>query len=230
MAGKDGAKPVKAFRVTYDSAKKTKVSPNSSARVAATVSTSCGEGRDEKEIQSKNLEGASSVTAENLAVSDSVVGDQVTYDSAKKTKVSPNSGARVAATVSTSCGEGRDEKEIQSKNLEGASSVTAEILAVSDSVVGDQFAIVQLDDGVQGSNDFEENDIDPEIKPSHPALPISSTSSSYQQYMVPNPVYGMPVVPTARRERSVGVFGCVFNVGKLLVRFACPCFRITEAY
>ncbi|WOG84299.1 hypothetical protein DCAR_0103482 [Daucus carota subsp. sativus] len=86
------------------------------------------------------------------------------------------------------------------------------------------------------SNDFqfafpsEENDIDPEIKPSHPALPISSTSSSYQQYMVPNPVYGMPVVPTARRERSVGVFGCVFNVGKLLVRFACPCFRITEAY
>nr|XP_017252536.1 PREDICTED: NAC domain-containing protein 89-like [Daucus carota subsp. sativus] len=93
---------------------------------------------------------------EGLDCADTTVLCRVTYDSAKKTKVSPNSSARVAATVSTSCGEGRDEKEIQSKNLEGASSVTAEILAVSDSVVGDQFAIVQLDDGVQGSNDFGE--------------------------------------------------------------------------
>ncbi|KAK1370561.1 formin-like protein 5 [Heracleum sosnowskyi] len=76
----------------------------------------------------------------------------------------------------------------------------------------------------------EENDIDPEIRPLLPTLPVSSRSSCYQQYMVPNPVYGMHVVPTTRRERSFGVFGCVFNVGKHLVRVACPCFRIKEAF
>lgn len=86
------------------------------------------------------------------------------------------------------------------------------------------------------SNDFryaftsEENDVDPEIKPLLPTLPVTSTSSSYQQYMLPNPVYGMPVVPTTTRERSFGVFGCVFNVGKHLIRVAFPCFRIKEAY
>lgn len=89
------------------------------------------------------------------------------------------------------------------------------------------------------SNDFQftftweenENYVDPEIQPLLPTLPVSTTSSSYQHYMVPIPVYGMPVVPTARRsERSFGVIGCVFNVGKHLVRVACPCFRIKEAY
>ncbi|KAF4403612.1 hypothetical protein G4B88_002465 [Cannabis sativa] len=53
----------------------------------------------------------------------------------------------------------------------------------------------------------------------------SSSSSSYQQYMVPNPVYGIPVV-VAERERSGGVFGCVVNFGRHLFRCFFPCYRI----
>ncbi|PON68569.1 homeobox protein, partial [Trema orientale] len=48
----------------------------------------------------------------------------------------------------------------------------------------------------------------------YPALADDESSSSYQQYMVPNPVYGIPVsVPmqAAQRERCGGVFGCVIN-------------------
>ncbi|XVF23147.1 hypothetical protein REPUB_Repub13aG0012600 [Reevesia pubescens] len=39
---------------------------------------------------------------------------------------------------------------------------------------------------------------------SSPMLPAPVPAPSYQQYMVPNPVYGLPVVQTARRERSAG--------------------------
>lgn len=68
-----------------------------------------------------------------------------------------------------------------------------------------------------------------EMNPLTPALPVS-TCSSYQQYLVPNPVFGMPVVPPPRRERSAGVFGCVFNIGAYLIRCFFPCFRIQEIY
>ncbi|KAJ4717620.1 Homeobox protein [Melia azedarach] len=62
-------------------------------------------------------------------------------------------------------------------------------------------------------------------------LPVSDNSSiSYQQYMVPNPVYGLPVVQTTRRERLSGFFGIVFKFGSSLFRCFCPCFHIREAY
>ncbi|KAK6263542.1 hypothetical protein SCA6_018976 [Theobroma cacao] len=52
---------------------------------------------------------------------------------------------------------------------------------------------------------------------------------SYQQYLVPNPVYGLPVVQQAgRRERSAGFLGCVIDFGVDLIRCFCPCFRIRE--
>ena len=61
----------------------------------------------------------------------------------------------------------------------------------------------------------------------YPTLP--ERSSSYQQYMVPNPVYGIPVAQTAaRRERSAGVFGCVVDFGIHLMRCFFPCYRIRE--
>ena len=68
----------------------------------------------------------------------------------------------------------------------------------------------------------------PELE--YPALLIDDeSSSSYQQYMVPNPVYGIPVsVEAARRERSGGVFGCVVNFGMHLFRCFFPCYRIRE--
>ncbi|OMO95513.1 hypothetical protein CCACVL1_05385 [Corchorus capsularis] len=65
---------------------------------------------------------------------------------------------------------------------------------------------------------------------------VSETESqSYQQYMVPNPVYGVPVVvqqqkqeAISRRERSTGFFGCVIEFGVSLFRCFCPCFRIRD--
>ena len=72
-----------------------------------------------------------------------------------------------------------------------------------------------------------------ETSPMYPTLPAptaSISSSSYQQYMVPNPVYGMPVVETARRERRAGFFGCVVNFGVHLIRCFCPCFSIRELH
>lgn len=68
----------------------------------------------------------------------------------------------------------------------------------------------------------ENEEIAPEMKPLLPALPVSPTSTcSYQQYLDPNPVYGMPVVPPARRDRSAVAH---------LIRCFCPCFRIQEAH
>ncbi|KAF5731796.1 hypothetical protein HS088_TW18G00481 [Tripterygium wilfordii] len=52
---------------------------------------------------------------------------------------------------------------------------------------------------------------------------------SYQQYLVPNPVYGVPaVVHRPRRERSAGFFGCIVEFGVNVVRCFCPCFRLQE--
>ncbi|KAF3439316.1 hypothetical protein FNV43_RR17593 [Rhamnella rubrinervis] len=58
---------------------------------------------------------------------------------------------------------------------------------------------------------------------------LPERTTSYQQYMVPNPVYGVPVAQTAaRRERSAGVFGCVVDFGIQLMRCFFPCYRIQE--
>ncbi|RVX05852.1 hypothetical protein CK203_023833 [Vitis vinifera] len=67
-----------------------------------------------------------------------------------------------------------------------------------------------------------------EARPSYPTLPVTSTSS-YQQYMVPNPVYGIPAVPAPTKEKSAGLFGCAFEIGRYLFRCFCPCFRVREA-
>ncbi|XP_010439064.1 PREDICTED: uncharacterized protein LOC104722568 [Camelina sativa] len=51
---------------------------------------------------------------------------------------------------------------------------------------------------------------------------------SYQQYMVPNPTYGVPIVesephpPAATAKRSVGIFGCVIELSSSLVRCFIP--------
>ncbi|ONI36435.1 hypothetical protein PRUPE_1G585100 [Prunus persica] len=66
-------------------------------------------------------------------------------------------------------------------------------------------------------------------------------TSSYQQYMVPDPVYGVPIAQTqtqtqtqtpraTTRERSAagGVFGCVVDFGIRFFRCFCPCFHIEK--
>ncbi|KAL3598007.1 hypothetical protein D5086_005925 [Populus alba] len=58
--------------------------------------------------------------------------------------------------------------------------------------------------------------------------PIYPTLPSYQQYLVPNPVYGVPVEQKPRREKSTGFFGCVVNFCANLISCLCPCFRIQE--
>ncbi|KAJ0800722.1 hypothetical protein HanPI659440_Chr03g0106851 [Helianthus annuus] len=54
------------------------------------------------------------------------------------------------------------------------------------------------------------------------------TGCSYQQYMVKNPVYGVPVLQSTETERSAGALGCVFNIGAHLFRCFFPCFRIRD--
>ncbi|XP_023736061.1 uncharacterized protein LOC111883967 [Lactuca sativa] len=64
--------------------------------------------------------------------------------------------------------------------------------------------------------------------------PLSSESSgggigcSYQQYLVENPVNGVPVLQSRKTERSAGGVGCVFNIGAHLFRCFFPCFRIRD--
>ncbi|KAH7834270.1 hypothetical protein Vadar_014438 [Vaccinium darrowii] len=55
-----------------------------------------------------------------------------------------------------------------------------------------------------------------------------SDDTSYQQYMVPNPVYGAPVLPAVRREKAAGVFGCFVSIGRHLISCLFPCFHIRE--
>ena len=59
-------------------------------------------------------------------------------------------------------------------------------------------------------------------------LPASIGNSSYQQYMVREPVYGVPLIQTARTERSNWIFGCLFNFGVHVFRCLFPCFHIRE--
>ncbi|XP_050210704.1 uncharacterized protein LOC126661000 [Mercurialis annua] len=48
---------------------------------------------------------------------------------------------------------------------------------------------------------------------------------SYQQYTVPNPVYGVPVIEqTLIKERSSEFFGCFLGLGANFIRCFCPCF------
>ncbi|KAI3707805.1 hypothetical protein L2E82_36647 [Cichorium intybus] len=54
------------------------------------------------------------------------------------------------------------------------------------------------------------------------------TGCSYQQYVVENPVYGVPVLQSSKTERSAGGVGCVLNIGAHLFRCFFPCFRIRE--
>ncbi|KAL4332372.1 hypothetical protein GQ457_07G033450 [Hibiscus cannabinus] len=60
---------------------------------------------------------------------------------------------------------------------------------------------------------------------------LTAAAPSYQQYMDPNPVYGLPLVQeTGRRERSGGFFGCVIDFSLHLIRCFCPCFHISEVH
>ncbi|KAK9286492.1 hypothetical protein L1049_014890 [Liquidambar formosana] len=94
-------------------------------------------------------------------------------------------------------------------------------------------AEVQPGLGLAGSSQaqFLQEDIVLETSSLYPITPADTTS--YQQYMAPNPVYGVPVAPVApavRRERSVGLFGCFVKFGINLIRCFCPCFHIREVY
>ena len=73
------------------------------------------------------------------------------------------------------------------------------------------------------SSSSQAQEIVPEVSSLFPA-----PNTSYQQYMVENPVYGVPVLPAVRREKRAGIFGCVFNIGRHLIRCFFPCFHIQE--
>lgn len=63
---------------------------------------------------------------------------------------------------------------------------------------------------------------------SDPMIPAAAVPS-YQQYMVSNPAYGLPVVQqTGIRERSGGYFGCIIDISLHLIRCLCPCVHIRE--
>lgn len=66
-------------------------------------------------------------------------------------------------------------------------------------------------------------------EPAEPAAPEFDVS--YQQYLVENPVYGIPVstqIAEPKTERSGGLFGCVLNFGMHFVRCFFPCYSIKE--
>ncbi|KDP42509.1 hypothetical protein JCGZ_00306 [Jatropha curcas] len=79
----------------------------------------------------------------------------------------------------------------------------------------------------QSQSQFPSQEIVVETNPICPTLPVE-TPLTYQQYIVPNPVYGVPVVGTPRKERSAGFFGCIISFGVNLVRCLFPCFLIRE--
>ncbi|KAM7250993.1 hypothetical protein ACFE04_022876 [Oxalis oulophora] len=57
----------------------------------------------------------------------------------------------------------------------------------------------------------------------------SSITSTYQQYMVENPVYEQVVAERPRKERrGVGFFGCVVQFGIHIISCVCPCLTITQ--
>ncbi|XP_042477540.1 uncharacterized protein LOC122058897 [Macadamia integrifolia] len=97
----------------------------------------------------------------------------------------------------------------------------------------------QIQDAGSVSAVFQPCDIDPitpqpqfsstqtvsETTPLYAPLPVGTSSSSYQQYMVQTPVYGVPVVPEHQTEKTAGLFGCVVSIGTYLIRCFFPCFQ-----
>ncbi|KAK4258679.1 hypothetical protein QN277_005102 [Acacia crassicarpa] len=65
-------------------------------------------------------------------------------------------------------------------------------------------------------------------EPNKPVFQNMQRSSSYQQYMFPEHVYGITISQAAKKERSGGLFGCVFSFGTHLFRCLFPCFHIRE--
>lgn len=62
-----------------------------------------------------------------------------------------------------------------------------------------------------------------------PELKNCESSDSYQQYMAPNPAYGLPVEAESEgRERPSGFFASVAGFGFDLFRCFFPCFHIRE--
>lgn len=63
-----------------------------------------------------------------------------------------------------------------------------------------------------------------EIKPLSQASDLR-LERSYQQYMVPNPNFGVPIVdPAPAKKRSVGIFGCVIELSSTVARCFFKCF------
>eukprot|EP01018_Ginkgo_biloba_P002815 Gb_25696 [translate_table: standard] len=54
-------------------------------------------------------------------------------------------------------------------------------------------------------------------------MPYGQSPSSYQQYVVPSPVYGMPVWQDARPEWSTGLCHCGADMPICLLGCCCPC-------
>nr|XP_027071931.1 uncharacterized protein LOC113696746 [Coffea arabica] len=84
----------------------------------------------------------------------------------------------------------------------------------------------QVQDPTFGPQDFGSV---PQPRPQDPTMPAAASITSYQQYMVPNPAYGVPLLPQVRRERRGGAFECMFAFGAHLFRCFFPCFHIREA-
>lgn len=67
-------------------------------------------------------------------------------------------------------------------------------------------------------------DIASEITPLYVPQPLT-IPTSYQQYLAPTPVYGVPVTPVSSARRAGGLFGCVASAGSYLIRCLCPCIQ-----
>ncbi|KAK4378730.1 hypothetical protein RND71_000592 [Anisodus tanguticus] len=77
----------------------------------------------------------------------------------------------------------------------------------------------------QDTNSQHNNNVSHEL---NQPKPTSLDNNLPQQNMVPNQVYGVPVIAEARTERAGGAFGCVINFGAHLFRCFFPCFHIRE--
>ncbi|XP_026384020.1 uncharacterized protein LOC113279547 [Papaver somniferum] len=77
---------------------------------------------------------------------------------------------------------------------------------------------------------FSPSQVVSDSSPLYSPLPAVSSQQSYQQYMVPNAAYGVPVLDTSQRNgRSGGVLGFVISFGAHFIRCFCPCFCFSEA-
>lgn len=91
----------------------------------------------------------------------------------------------------------------------------------------DQYSHFGQDSCVASSSEAEFSSTLEEIAPDFnsvypPPTSAVSNNTSYQQYMVPNPVYGVPVLPAVRREKKAGGFF------RHLICCFFPCFHISE--